>query len=165
MRRSILLVAAASVCFAAHSAHADMVQGIDMDFVSIGNAGNAPDTRIMIDGTTGYGVVGAFWFVTIMIHIAFTIAVQRDAAALNRKGTGTIYVSPIVWSLSVLIGGVFLAAIYWIIHHSELRRTEPVPGNPGPYSWLPLEDGIYRKNKEVASSDTETSVNDLIDDS
>ena len=35
-----------------------MIQGIGMDFVPIGNAGNAPDTRIMIDGTSGYGAVG-----------------------------------------------------------------------------------------------------------
>ncbi len=29
-----------------------------MDFVAIGNAGNAPDTQGMSDGTSGYGAVG-----------------------------------------------------------------------------------------------------------
>ncbi len=38
-------------------ASADFIRGIDIDFVTIGNAGNAPDTRIMSDGTTGYGAV------------------------------------------------------------------------------------------------------------
>ncbi len=110
-------------------------------------------------------VVGAFWLITIIIHIAFTIAVHRDAAALNRKGTGTLYVGPIVWSLSVLLGGVFLAAIYWVIHHSDLRRVEPVPGNPGPYTWQPSVDSIYRKPSEKALPDKETSVNDTMNNS
>ena len=110
-------------------------------------------------------VVGAFWFITIIIHIAFTVAVHRDAAALNRKGTGTLYVGPVVWCLSVLLGGVFLAAIYWVIHHSDLRRTEPIPGNPGPYTWQPAEDSIYRKESDEASLDKETSVNDITNNS
>jgi len=38
-------------------ASADFIRGIDIDFVTIGNASNAPDTRIMSDGTTGYGAV------------------------------------------------------------------------------------------------------------
>jgi formylglycine-generating enzyme required for sulfatase activity len=40
-------------------ASADTIQGIDIDFVNIGNAGNAADTQVMTtDGTTGYGSVG-----------------------------------------------------------------------------------------------------------
>ena len=39
-------------------ASADTVRGIDIDFVTIGNAGNPGDTQVMIpDGTTGYGAV------------------------------------------------------------------------------------------------------------
>ena len=41
----------------ANIASADMVQGINIDFVTIGHAGNAPDTQVMRDGTTGYGSV------------------------------------------------------------------------------------------------------------
>lgn len=38
---------------------AEIVRGIDIDFVSIGNAGNPGDTQVMTtDGTTGYGSVG-----------------------------------------------------------------------------------------------------------
>lgn len=57
MRRQSIFVFAVFLLPAA-SVSGDIVQGIDIDFVSIGNAGNAPDTRIMIDGTTGYGSVG-----------------------------------------------------------------------------------------------------------
>jgi formylglycine-generating enzyme required for sulfatase activity len=39
-------------------ASADLVRGINIDFVNIGNAGNAADTQVMVyDGTTGYGAV------------------------------------------------------------------------------------------------------------
>ena len=34
------------------------IHGIDIHFVRIGNASNAPDTVVMNDGTTGYGAVG-----------------------------------------------------------------------------------------------------------
>jgi hypothetical protein len=37
---------------------ADTAGGINIDFVSIGNAGNTADTKVMNDGTTGYGAVG-----------------------------------------------------------------------------------------------------------
>jgi len=57
-RRMILVVAMCSVCFAAYSAQADGVRGIDIDFVTIGNAGNPWDTQVMeTDGTAGYGDV------------------------------------------------------------------------------------------------------------
>lgn len=39
-------------------ASADTVRGISIDFVTIGHAGNAADTRTMRDGTSGYGAVG-----------------------------------------------------------------------------------------------------------
>jgi formylglycine-generating enzyme required for sulfatase activity len=40
-------------------ASADTIRGINMEFVTIGNAGNAADTQVMwTDGTTGYGAVG-----------------------------------------------------------------------------------------------------------
>jgi hypothetical protein len=39
---------------------ADTIRGIGMDFVTIGNAGNAADTQVMTtDGTTGYGAVSS----------------------------------------------------------------------------------------------------------
>jgi sulfatase modifying factor 1 len=50
MKRQSILVLASVLVFAA-SVSGDMVQGINMDFVTIGNAGNAADS-------TGYGSVG-----------------------------------------------------------------------------------------------------------
>jgi formylglycine-generating enzyme required for sulfatase activity len=43
---------------AMNSASAEIIRGISMDFVTIGNAGNAADTRVADGGTSGYGSVG-----------------------------------------------------------------------------------------------------------
>jgi len=112
----------------------------------------------------GFLVVIAFWIATAMIHIIFALAVHRDAASLNRQGTGTIFASPLIWSLSVLIGGVFLAAIYWAMHHSAFRRVESIPENPGPYIWQPPDYSSFYKQPNDVVSNQETSVNDIHND-
>jgi sulfatase modifying factor 1 len=60
MKKSGVLAVVVCVMAVANFASADTIQGINnMDFVSIGNAGNAADTQVMTtDGTTGYGSVG-----------------------------------------------------------------------------------------------------------
>src|SRR5262245_51514498 len=50
---SFMLISAI-VLFASQSAQAI----ITIEMVQIGNPGNAPDTEVMIDGSTGYGSVG-----------------------------------------------------------------------------------------------------------
>jgi hypothetical protein len=96
-----------------------------------------------------------FWIAILCVHIAFTLATYYDASLLNRRGTGTIFVSPFIWGLAVLIGGLVTVTIYWAMHHSELRRKAPVPGNPiprtrkaptaGQYSWS-QDAGTQPKN-------------------
>jgi formylglycine-generating enzyme required for sulfatase activity len=54
MKRQVLLV---YLLVTANFALADTIHGINMDFVTIGNPGNAADTQVMNDGTTGYGAV------------------------------------------------------------------------------------------------------------
>ena len=46
------------VMVVANISSADVIRGISMDFVTIGNAGNAGDTQVMNDGTSGYGSIG-----------------------------------------------------------------------------------------------------------
>jgi hypothetical protein len=59
MKKAIVL-SIAVVVFSASFVSAELVRGINMDFVTIGNAGNAADTQVMTNdgGTTGYGAVG-----------------------------------------------------------------------------------------------------------
>ena len=111
----------------------------------------------------GILVVIAFWIAIVIIHIMFAIAVYRDAASLHHIGYGTVFARPFVWCLLELIGGVFLAGIYWVIHHSNFRRTESISGNPGPYMWQPPPGSDYLDKKE--SLNTETSVNDIMKES
>ncbi|MCX5634628.1 MAG: SUMF1/EgtB/PvdO family nonheme iron enzyme [Planctomycetota bacterium] len=60
MRKVRVLAVVVCVMAVANIASADIIQGIiDIDFVTIGNPENIPDTQVMTtDGTTGYGAVG-----------------------------------------------------------------------------------------------------------
>lgn len=86
--QSIRLVAAAA-CFATivSRAPADVLHmgpGLtSLEFVTVGNPGNASDTRLMRDGTTGYGAVGyayrmGTFEVTAAQYTEFLNAVAKD---------------------------------------------------------------------------------------
>jgi sulfatase modifying factor 1 len=68
-------------------------QAVTIDLVPVGNPGNAPDTVVMNDGTTGYGEVdypyqiGKFE-ITAGQYVAFLNAVARTADPYHLLGTG-----------------------------------------------------------------------------
>ena len=86
---------------------------------------------ITVDVTGGHWglAVGAIAIcvsvITFIVHLCFAVAVFRDATRLpsSRK---PIFVGRIVWFLATLIGGVFVAGSYWIVHHSRLNQSVPV---------------------------------------
>lgn len=57
-----------------------------------------------------------------MLHFIFASAVARDAGNLYRLGQKPVLVSAPTWAFATLIGGVFTATIYWILHYSTLTR-------------------------------------------
>lgn len=63
--------------------------------------------------------------ITLIVHIGFAVAVFRDATYL-RAPRKPIFVGRIIWFLGTLVGGVFVAAIYWVMHHSRLNQSVPV---------------------------------------
>jgi hypothetical protein len=73
---------------------------------------------------SGYFLTGFLLFLglTLLVHIAFANAVNRDAHNLSRSGIQTALVGPTMWTIATLVGGVFVACAYWIVHHSSLSR-------------------------------------------
>jgi hypothetical protein len=62
------------------------------------------------------------WVILLAVHILFAIGVARDATAQKDAGRGTFFVEPAVWGLATLMGGLLTAVVYWVFHHSTLRR-------------------------------------------
>lgn len=57
-----------------------------------------------------------------ILNFIFASAVARDAGSIYRLGQKPVLVSAPTWAFATLIGGVFTATIYWILHHSTLTR-------------------------------------------
>ena len=60
---------------------------------------------------------------TVVVHIAFAFAVYRDAATTVQTRT-VWFVSPFIWGVATLLGGVFVAGVFWALHYSTLRVRE-----------------------------------------
>ena len=91
-----------------------------------------------------WGVVAGI--LTVIIDVAFACAVFRDADSLwQSERRKTFLVGGLVWALATLLGGVFVAGVYWVIHHSALRApSPPAASSPNPATdtaqeWLKRE--------------------------
>ncbi|HEY5316268.1 MAG TPA: hypothetical protein VIK18_27310 [Pirellulales bacterium] len=59
---------------------------------------------------------------TIVVHVALAMAVYDDASRLETGRLQPLAISPTVWTLTALLGGLPAVAVYWVIYHSSLRR-------------------------------------------
>ncbi len=59
--------------------------------------------------------------INAIVHVLFAGAVARDAGLLKKRGIPTYLVSSMTWSFATLVGGVFIAAIYWFMHHLNVK--------------------------------------------
>ena len=60
--------------------------------------------------------------INAIIHLIFAGAVARDSAHLSKRGIHTHLVTGMTWAFATLVGGVWMAAIYWFIHHVNWNR-------------------------------------------
>ena len=89
-----------------------------------------------IEGELLLFLSGVFIFFVAIVHVAFAIGVWADSRAFAPPHPERRYtrkpghrprlalVGRFTWVLATLLGGVFAATAYWILHHSTLRPDE-----------------------------------------
>ena len=87
-----------------------------------------------------------------VVNVAFAFAVVRDADECRRKSELAL-VWPSIWFLATLLGGPFVAAIYWLLNHSTLNpRIKYSPAGSRPTSSTVehlYEEGTLRYGNEA----------------
>lgn len=61
--------------------------------------------------------------ITGLLHVIFAGAIAKDAGRLEKQGYATFLVSGITWAFATLIGGIWVVAVYWMIHRSTFTRV------------------------------------------
>jgi len=89
-------------------------------------------------------LIAVFWVffigLTILIHVLFALAVWQDGTGLVQHGSRLIFVGPAIWALATLLGGVFVAVAYWLVHYSTLRAGRLAIG-AGPEPEVGIKEG------------------------
>jgi hypothetical protein len=65
----------------------------------------------------------AILVITVILHIIFAGAIAKDAGRLTKQGFPTFLVSGVTWAFATLIGGIWVVAVYWVIHRSTFTRV------------------------------------------
>jgi len=60
--------------------------------------------------------------INVVVHLVFAAGIARDVGHLHKLNTSTQLAPGFAWVLATLVGGVFVAAAYWLLHHSSLAR-------------------------------------------
>jgi hypothetical protein len=72
--------------------------------------------------TLPFFLAAAFFLGTVIVHVGFAAAVARDARQLSRERSGPLIAGSLLWTLATLLGGVYVAGLYWVVNHSALSR-------------------------------------------
>jgi hypothetical protein len=63
-----------------------------------------------------------FGILQALLNLALAIAVGIASNRIAGRGEPLTFFGPTLWIVATLVGGVFVAALYWLMHHSTLRR-------------------------------------------
>lgn len=77
-------------------------------------------------GSAGINIL--LWAPLLTLHFILAIAVWATARRNQHSGLELLYFSPFFWGIATLIGGVFVAGLYWVMHHSSLRPAGSIAG-------------------------------------
>ncbi len=66
-------------------------------------------------------IILVFGALTIIVNVAFAIAIYNDIDKLVLEEREIELVPELIWVLATLIGGVLTVGVYWIVHHMERR--------------------------------------------
>ncbi|MET3873689.1 hypothetical protein J3R74_003559 [Puniceicoccus vermicola] len=76
-----------------------------------------------------FWIIGLAWScLVIALHIAIFIGISQDAK--RKESGGLFFFGPTFWGLCGLVFGLLGLGVYWLIHHSNLRRSAPVGREP-----------------------------------
>ncbi len=67
-------------------------------------------------------MVTMYYILMTVVHLAFAAAVAKEAGRLLSSRGSTILVGPVMWSFATIIGGVWVAAVFWLLHHLPLLQ-------------------------------------------
>lgn len=59
-----------------------------------------------------------------LLHFMAMVCVLGDANRLRERGRSTVILTPFVWALAALIGGLIAVGLYWLFHHSRLAGRD-----------------------------------------
>jgi hypothetical protein len=95
-----------------------MILALLQESVSTGN--------VTMSGSDLEGVIGVVMILTMVVHIWFAIFVRADAMEIDAEESRRVFGSPSLWLLATLVGGLFTATIYWVMHRSPLGHDAPL---------------------------------------
>ncbi len=77
-------------------------------------------------------MVTMYYILMTIVHLAFAAAVAKEAGRLVHSRGATILVGPVMWSFATVIGGVWVAAVFWVLHHLPLFQQSNYRAKNGP---------------------------------
>ena len=62
---------------------------------------------------------------SIILQIFLATGVYAEASHRSSQGRKLWFIGAGLWGFATFMGGVFVAATYWVLHHSTLGPVEP----------------------------------------